>query len=1200
MEREWKIMDGNQAAATVAYAYSDVAAVYPITPSSPMAEWVDMWAAQGKENCFGQPVLVTEMQSEAGAASAVHGALITGSLATTYSSSQGLLLMIPGIYRMAGEHLPGVIHVAARAVSTHALSIFGDHSDIYACRQTGAAILASASVQEVMDLAPVAHMAALLGKLPFLHFFDGFRTSHEIQKIRAWSQETLKEFLGEQAVADFRKKGLHPECAKEMGTSQEPDVYFQIREASNLHYERIASIVESCMEKINEMAGSAYHLFDYYGTKDAEHVIIAMGSVCETIEEVIDVLAAAGEKAGLIKVRLYRPFSTAHFLRMLPGSVKQISVLDRTKEPGAVGEPLYVDVAAAIKDSPFFQVPVFHGRYGLSSRDTTPAQIRAVYKNREKKEFTIGIEDDVTHMSLSVEKKTLMPEKNCVECKFWGLGGDGTIGANKNSIKMIGTHTKQFVQAYFSYDSKKSRGLTISHLRFGKSPIHAPYLIDRPDFAACHNPMYMHKYDIVQEIKDGGTFLLNCSLTGEALEKWLPGQVKRYLAKHGIRFFVIDGMGIGKEIGLNDKINTILQAAFFKLSGILPLEEAIQYMKEGAQAAYGRKGEKIVRMNFEAIEKGVAGVQEISVPRRWISEADTFFSETPLPSNETLLHFIKDIQKPIAACRGESLPVSAFLPYTDGSTPSGSTAYERRNVALDVPVWKPENCIQCNRCSYVCPHAVIRPAVMTKEECEKAPEGMPFLDMLGVENHSFSIVISNADCTGCGSCAGVCPGKKGKKALVMCPSGEHKERQGYFDYGKAFQEKAAALEKFPESTVKGSQFKKPFLEFHGACAGCGETTYPRLITQLYGERMYIANATGCSSIWGASFPSTPYTVNEQGQGPAWAHSLFEDGAEFGYGMLMSQAAKRERLKGKVGRLLILLEAEDTGTKDGGAMAGACGTWLETFLDWKENGPASERLVETLTMWKEACDSDESRALVQEILAEKMFLAKKSQWVFGGDGWAYDIGFGGLDHVLASGKDINVLVMDTEIYSNTGGQASKATPMGAAARFAVNGKRLPKKNLAAMAMNYGYVYVAQIAMGADFNQTLKAIREAESYHGPSLLIAYSPCISHGIKAGTGSAQHEEAKAVQAGYWHLFRFHPARVKEESGPLILDSKAPSLSYEEFLEGEIRFTSLLQKEEKETEELFEKAKEDVMARYRYLQRLETFYRSEKGEEKT
>lgn len=1175
MIRSKKTMDGNQAAAYVSYAYSDVAAIYPITPSSTMAEVTDEWASEEKENIFGQTVKVTEMQSEAGAAGAVHGALIAGALTTTFTASQGLLLMIPNLYKIAGELLPGVFHVAARTIASHALSIFGDHSDVYACRQTGVAMLASCSVQEVMDLTPAAHLSAIKGRVPFINFFDGFRTSHEMQKVEIWDYADLKEMADLEAITAFRKNALNPNHAKEMGSAQNPDIFFQAREASNSYYDALPNIVEDYLQKINSRLGTSYGLFNYYGASDAVHVIIAMGSVCETIEETVDYLNQRGEKTGVIKVHLYRPFSASHLCKVLPKTVLDISVLDRTKEPGAIGEPLYLDVIAALRDTPYQNIPVRGGRYGLSSKNTTPDQIAAVFHNNEKSRFTIGIEDDVTLLSLPLKEQIDTTPQDTICCKFWGLGGDGTVGANKNSIKIIGNHTDKYVQAYFDYDSKKSRGITISHLRFGSTPIRSAYLIHRADFIACHNPTYINKYNMVQDLKDGGTFLLNCSYDSHELERLLPGQVKSYMAKHHIRFYTIDGFCIGKEIGLNSKINTILQAAFFSLTDILPKEEAILLMQQAAEVTYRKKGDNIVEMNFEAIRRGSEDVVEVKIPKSWADcEYEPLYTKT-LPDREEVVQFVDTIQKPVTMQEGNSLPVSAFLDYVDGSTPSGSAAHERRDVAVDIPVWKPENCIQCNRCSFVCPHAVIRPAVMNAKEAAAAPDGMKSLPMTGIPDCRFSITISNVDCTGCGSCAAVCPGKQGNTALDMCPVSEHAARQDYFDYAKALSEKPEVMKVFRESNVKGSQFKKPLMEFSGACAGCGETPYVKLITQLFGERMYIANATGCSSIWGNSSPSTPYTTNALGQGPAWSNSLFEDAAEFGYGMNLAQMAIRNRLKEQVKQL-------SSHTKNT-ALASSAKDWLHTFSKGAENKAASNQLILAL-------QSDNSKES-HELLKEKDFLSKKSQWIFGGDGWAYDIGFGGLDQVLASGQDINVLVLDTEVYSNTGGQASKATPKGSIAQFASGGKQLKKKDLGSMIMSYGYVYVAQIALGADYNQTLKAITEAESYEGPSLIIAYAPCISHGIRSGLGSSPHEEDKAVKSGYWHLYRFNPALTTENKNPFQLDSREPTLSYREFLAGEIRYDALQKLHPKKAEQLFTQAGEDAKKRYEYMKRLTALY---------
>ncbi len=1173
MKRKFLTMDGNQAAAHAAYAYTENAAIYPITPSSGMAEYTDAWSAGGRKNIFGETVQVAEMQSEAGAAGAVHGSLIAGALTSTFTASQGLLLMIPNIYRIAGELLPGVFHVAARTVAAHALSIFGDHSDVYACRQTGAAILASASVQEVMDLAPAAHLAALKGRIPFIHFFDGFRTSHEMQKVEVWDYETLRDMMDMEALRDFRKGSLHPHHSKIMGSAQNPDIFFQNREASNQYYDRLPSVVQNVFDDINSRIGTDYHLFDYCGSSQAEHVIIAMGSVTETIEETIKSLNADGEKYGLIKVRLYRPFSVKHFLESLPASVKKITVLDRTKEAGSAGEPLYLDVLAALKDSRFSSIPVFSGRYGLSSKDTTPAQIKAVLENTAKRRFTVGIEDDVTHLSLPVKYETEVLSPDIYECKFWGLGGDGTVSANKASIKIIGGSTDMNVQAYFEYDSKKSRGLTISHLRFGRNPVRAPYLIKRADFAACHNPVYMHKFAIAEEIKDGGIFLLNCGWKENELEKYLPGQVKRYIARHNIRFFIIDAMSIGKETGLNGKISTILQAAFFKVTGIIPEQDALTLMKEAAEVSYRKKGDKIVRMNFDAIEKGMSEVREIAVPDSWKDCKDEALDQKLLPDRPETLHYVENLQKSITKQHGDSLPVSAFLPYADGSFPPGTTAHERRNTAEDIPVWIPENCIQCTLCSYVCPHAVIRPAVMDQDEAANAPVGMKTLPMNGMQDKNFAVTISEADCTGCGSCAAVCPGKRGEKALVMKPAAEKSERQEFFDYGKALPQKPDVLGKFRSSTIKGSQLRKPLIEFHGACAGCGETPYAKLATQLFGERMYIANATGCSSIWAHSAPSAAYTVTPDGRGPAWSNSLFEDGAEFGMGMLMAHDTLRRRLKNHAEGLI----SEEKLSRD---IQLSAAEWISTFDDGEENTAASDRLIHEL----EAVPESERTPDMAKILSEKENLSKKSCWVFGGDGFAYDIGFGGLDHVLSSGIDINILVFDTEVYSNTGGQSSKATPIGAEAKFASGGKRTQKKNLAAMMMTYENVYVAQVAMGADYNQTIKAFTEAERYNGPSLIIAYSPCIAHGIKSGMGSSQHEQAKAVQSGYWQLFRFNPELLKQGKNPLIIDSKEPSLDFHEFISGEMRFQSVRKINPDCAETLFSKAQEDAARKYSWL----------------
>ena len=1178
MARKMKTMDGNQAAAHASYAYTEVAAIYPITPSSVMPEHVDEWATEGRKNIFGETVQVTEMQSEAGAAGAVHGSLAAGALTTTFTASQGLLLMIPNLYKVAGEQLPGVFHVSARALASHALSIFGDHSDVYACRQTGAAMLCESSVQEVMDLTPVAHCAALKGKLPFINFFDGFRTSHEIQKIETWDYEDLKDLVDMDAIDEFRKHALNPNHPCQRGSAQNPDIFFQAREACNPYYDAMPAIVQEYMDKVNAKIGTDYKLFNYYGAEDAEKVIIAMGSVCDTIEETIDYLRAAGEKVGVVKVRLYRPFCAQALIDAIPDTLKYINVIDRTKEPGAEGEPLYLDVVSALKGSKFDSIPVNCGRYGLGSKDTTPAQIVAVFNNVDRKRFTIGIEDDVTHLSLEVGAPLVTTPEGTINCKFWGLGADGTVGANKNSIKIIGDNTDMYAQAYFDYDSKKSGGVTMSHLRFGKKPIKSTYLIHKANFVACHNPSYVNKYNMVQELVDGGTFLLNCSWDMEGLEKHLPGQVKAYIADHNIKFYTIDGIKIGKEIGLGGRINTVLQSAFFKLAAIIPEEEAIDLMKKAAKATYGRKGDKIVQMNYDAIDAGAKQVVEIQVPDSWKSCPDEgLFTPEVKDGRADVVAFVKNIQSKVNSQEGNNLPVSAFVDYADGSTPSGSAEYEKRGIAVDIPVWKSENCVQCNRCAYVCPHAVIRPVALTEEELAKAPEGTEAIDMIGMPGLKFTMTVSAYDCTGCGSCVNVCPGKKGEKALVMENMEANAGSQKAFDFGREIEVKPEVVAKFKPATVKGSQFKQPLLEFSGACAGCGETPYAKLVTQLFGDRMYIANATGCSSIWGNSSPSTPYTVNAKGQGPAWSNSLFEDNAEFGYGMLLGQKAIRKRLKAEV-------ETIAASDKASAEVKAACQEYLDTFNCGASNGDATDKLVAAL----DGCDCD----ICKDIVKNKDFLAKKSQWIFGGDGWAYDIGFGGVDHVLASGEDINIMVFDTEVYSNTGGQASKATKTGATAQFAAGGKETKKKDLAGIAMSYGYVYVAQIAMGADYNQTVKAIAEAEAYPGPSLIIAYAPCINHGIKKGMSKAQTEEQLAVECGYWNNFRFNPAA---EGAKFTLDSKEPKEEgYQEFLDGEVRYNALKRSNPEKAARLFKKNEQEAMERYEYLKKLVTLYGAE------
>ncbi len=1178
MARKMKTMDGNNAAAHVSYAYTDLAAIYPITPSSVMAEVTDKWASEGKTNIFGEKVRVVEMQSEAGASGTVHGSLSAGALTTTFTASQGLLLMIPNMYKMAGELLPAVINVSARALASHALSIFGDHSDVYACRQTGFAMLCEGNPQEVMDLTPVAHCAAIKGRVPFLNFFDGFRTSHELQKIEVWDYEDLKDMVDMDAVQAFRNRALNPNHPVLRGTAQNPDIFFQAREACNTYYDAIPTIVEEYMGKVNAKLGTDYKLFNYYGAADAEHVIIAMGSVCDTIEETIDYLNAQGGKYGLVKVRLYRPFSAAHLVSAIPDSVKQISVLDRTKEPGSLGEPLYLDVVAALKGTKFDAVPVYTGRYGLGSKDTTPAQIKAVYENTEKKRFTIGIEDDVTHLSLPVGEVLDTTPKDIISCKFWGLGSDGTVGANKNSIKIIGDHTDMNAQAYFAYDSKKSGGVTISHLRFGKSKIKSTYYINQADFVACHNPAYISKYPIVEDVKKGGTFLLNCQWSDEELEQHLPGSVKRLIANNNIKFYTIDGIKIGKEIGLGGRINTVLQSAFFKLAKILPEEDAIKYMKDAATASYSKKGDAIVKMNHDAIDAGAQGIHEVKVPESWKTAEDSHAPEVATGSNKHLVDFVNDIVIPVNDQKGDRLPVSTFMgDRTDGTFPQGTAAFEKRGIAVDVPAWNPDNCIQCGFCSYVCPHAVVRLFAMNEDEAAKAPAVTKSVPMTGMPDKKFAVGISVLDCTGCGICASVCPGKKGEKALTMKSLDSQREQQESYNYLFDLPEKADVAEKFKVNTVKGAQFKQPLLEFSGACAGCGETPYARLVTQLYGDRMYIANATGCSSIWGGSAPATPYTVNKAGFGPAWANSLFEDNAEYGYGMFLAQDTIRKSLARKTEEL-IAIDYCDADLKAAGQK------WLDTMNDGTANAAATLAYVKELKeSVMEGCTCD-ACTKGREILAKKDYLNKKSVWIFGGDGWAYDIGFGGLDHVIASHQDVNILVFDTEVYSNTGGQSSKSTPTGAIAQFAAAGKEVKKKDLAAIAMSYGYVYTAQVSMGADKNQCLKAMLEAESYHGPSLIIAYAPCINHGIKGGMVHAQDEEKKAVDAGYWHLFRYDPRLADEGKNPFHLDSKAPTMSYKDFIMNEVRYNALARSNPARAEELFASAEKTAAAKYEHL----------------
>ncbi|MBC8536521.1 pyruvate:ferredoxin (flavodoxin) oxidoreductase [Feifania hominis] len=1180
MARPMKSMDGNNAAAHVAYAFTDVAAIYPITPSSVMAEYADKWSAEGRENIFGQKVKVVEMQSEAGAAGAVHGSLAAGALTTTFTASQGLLLMIPNMYKISGELLPGVIHVSARALAAHALSIFGDHSDVMACRQTGFAMLASTNPQEVMDLGAVAHLAAIKGRVPFLHFFDGFRTSHEIQKIETWDYKDLADMLDFDAVEAFRKNSLNPEHPVLRGTAQNPDIYFQAREAANPFYEAIPGIVEEYMDKVNQKIGTDYKLFNYYGAPDAEYVMVAMGSVNDTAEETIDHLLAKGEKVGLLKVRLFRPFATDRFVAALPKTVKRIAVLDRTKEPGSIGEPLYLDVCSALKGTEFANVEVVGGRYGLGSKDTPPSNIIAVYDNlkgENKNHFTVGIEDDVSGHSLKVGPAVDTAPEGTVACKFWGLGSDGTVGANKNTIKIIGDETDMKVQAYFAYDSKKSGGVTISHLRFGKKPIKSTYFINKADFVACHNASYVGKYDMTDDLKDGGTFLLNCQWSEAELERHLTAKIKRDLATKNAKFYIIDGVDIAKEIGLGGRINTILQSAFFALTKIIPIEDAIDFMKKAAYKSYGRKGEKIVNMNYAAIDRGATGFKEVKVPAEWANAKDETVETVVTGDRPELVKFVKEKLIPMNAQQGDKLPVSAFKGAEDGTFPQGSAAYEKRGIAVDVPEWIPANCIQCNQCSLVCPHAAIRPVVMNAAEVKNAPESMLSKQMIGkgCEDYQFGIVVSTLDCTGCGNCANICPAKE--KALVMKPMEPQLPKQAAFDY--AVKDVSVKELPFAVNTVKGSQFKQPLLEFSGACAGCGETPYAKLITQLFGDRMYIANATGCSSIWGGSAPSTPYTVNKKGHGPAWANSLFEDNAEFGLGMYLAVTQRREKLA-DCAKVLA-----DAGVKE-------AADWVENMYCPDGSRKAGDALVAALKGYSSP-DAKAAEA-AKFVLENTDMLVKKSNWIFGGDGWAFDIGYGGVDHVLASGEDVNVMVFNTEVYSNTGGQASKATPTGSVAQFAAAGKAVKQKDLAAMAMSYGYVYVAQVCMGADYNQCVKAIAEAEAYHGPSLIIAYAPCINHGIRGGMGGAQLESKAAVAAGYWHNFRFNPTLADEGKNPFSLDSKEPTASYREFIEREVRYSSLKLSFPERAEVLFQRAEQVAKAKYNHLVKLQKFYEPE------
>ena len=1211
MARKFKTMDGNNAAAYVSYAFTEVAGIYPITPSSPMADYVDQWAAQGQKNIFGTTVKVIEMQSEAGAAGTVHGSLAAGALTTTYTASQGLLLMIPNMYKIAGELLPGVFHVSARTVAAQSLNIFGDHSDVMACRQTGFAMLAEGNVQEVMDLAPVAHLSAIKGRVPFINFFDGFRTSHEIQKVAIWDYKDLAEMVDMDAVEAFRKRALNPEHPTMRGSHENGDIFFQHREAANKYYDALPEIVEEYMGKINAKLGTDYQLFNYYGAPDADRVIIAMGSICDVAEEVIDYLNAHGEKVGLIKVRLYRPFRADKLIAAIPATAKKIAVLDRTKEPGALGDPLYLDVITALAGAGITDKTVVGGRHGLGSKDTPPKSVFAVYENlaqdAPKNHFTIGIVDDVTNTSLA--EKDDAPNtaaEGTIEVKFWGLGGDGTVGANKNSIKIIGDHTDKYVQAYFQYDSKKTGGVTISHLRFGDKPIKSPYYINKADFVACHVPSYITKsFPIVRDVKPGGTFLINCQWSFEELEHHLDAASKRYIAKNNIQLYTINAIDLAIEIGMGKRTNTILQSAFFSLAKIMPEAEAIQYMKDAATHSYLKKGQDIVDMNHKAIDLGATAYEKVEVPASWATAEDGK-KESVLTGPEKLVKMVESILDPVDRMDGDSLPVSAFVDHVDGTFELGASAYEKRGVAVTVPTWDSSKCIQCNQCSFVCPHATIRPYALTEEEAKNAPEAAKIVDVKagkGKGVYKFAMAVSPLDCMGCGVCAKICPAG----ALTMVPQEQEAAQQDVFNYMVA---NVTTKSDVADMTVKGSQFKKPLLEFSGSCAGCAETAYARLITQLFGDRMYISNATGCSSIWGGPAATSPYTTTAEGKGPAWANSLFEDNAEHGLGMYLGQNAIRNRLADKT-RALINVDWCTAEIKEAGQK------WLDTMNDGAANGEATKAYVAALEAGictvdeliasgdpkfqahgqelkaasKQFCDCDACK-LVAEILQEKEYLAKKSVWIFGGDGWAYDIGFGGVDHVLASGEDVNVFVFDTEVYSNTGGQASKASNIGQVAQFAASGKVTPKKSLAEIAMTYGYVYVAQVAMGANMNQTLKAIAEAEAYHGPSLIIGYAPCEMHSIKGGMTNCQSEMKKAVECGYWNLFRFNPALKAEGKNPFTLDSKAPAGGYQEFLMNEARYSSLTRSFPERAKELFAENEEAAKARYEHLTRLVELYK--------
>ena len=1179
MARKRKTMDGNTAAAHVAYAFTEVAAIYPITPSSVMAELSDKWSAEGRKNMFGQPVKVSVMQSEGGAAGAVHGSLTAGALTTTFTASQGLLLMIPNMYKIAGSLLPGVTHVSARALATHALSIFGDHSDVMSCRSTGYAMLCSNNPQEVMDLGAVAHLAAIGGRVPFLHFFDGFRTSHEIKKVEMWDYEDLKDMVDMDALSAFRARALNPEHPVLRGSAQNPDIFFQVNETRNQYYDALPDVVEEYMGKVNQKLGTNYQLFNYYGVPDAETVMVAMGSMCDAAEEVVDYMNAKGEKVGLVKVRLYRPFATERFVAALPATTKNVVVMDRCKEPSSIGEPLYLDVVAALAGSPFAGAKVVGGRYGLGSKDTTPGGILAAFRNGQSEDpvrsFTINITDDVTHRSLPILEEPDVADQDTIACKFWGLGGDGTVGANKNSIKIIGDNTNMQVQAYFQYDSKKSGGITISHLRFGKNEIKASYYVTKADFVACHLASYIEKFDIVQDIKPGGTFLLNCSWNLQELEEHLPAAAKRYLAQNNIKMYTCDATNKAIELGMGNRSNTILQAAFFKLAKVIPVEEAVQHMKDAIVKSYGHKGMDVIMRNYNSVDAGVEGVQEIQIPSGWADAQDETAAPEIKTDRQELAQYVTDVMIPANAMRGDAIPVSKFMPGADGTLPQGTAAFEKRGIAVKVPAWDPDKCVQCNICSYVCPHACIRPIVMSADEVVEAPKQTKMHDMRGkgCEIYAYTMTVSTLDCTGCASCVEACPAKT--KALTMEPLATQLDQQEVFDYGM---EQVTHKElPFAMETVKGSQFQQPLFEFSGACAGCGETPYVKLVTQLFGDRMYIANATGCSSIWGGSAPSTPYTVNKEGRGPAWENSLFEDGAEFGYGMNLAVNARRTAAADLARELA---QKEDTPA----AVTLCAQKWLNHRKETVGSRTTGQALTEALAkaLSSGAANQEELKALYD---MRDMF-GQKSVWAFGGDGWAYDIGYGGVDHVLASGENINILVLDTEVYSNTGGQASKATNTGAVAQFAAAGKTVAKKDLAAIAMQYNNVYVAQVAMGADYSQTLRALIEAESYPGTSIVIAYAPCISHGIKIGMKNTMLEMSAAVQAGYWHLFRYDPRRLEKGKNPFQLDSPEPIMDYQEFLAGEVRYSSLQLTFPDRAKELFAKA--EIQAKEKYQRLLE------------